>query len=283
MKIAIIGVGEVGSCFAEALYGQGHELLLCDNKITRRIETVASRMGLTPVEEVGDWVRDADAVIVSTTGIESKAVSMQCAELLRPDTWLADFTTAHPDDKRAASAHANRCSVKYADVAIMGGISLTYAKTPLLVAGDGAAQLSALLAPLSSAIRVIDRPAGDAVALKLLRSVFTKGMEALGVEMLLVAEQQGVREQLYEVLSDIDDGPIRNFLDMVVRTHVIHAARRSHEVAQAAEQMASLGHPSRVLPGVRDRFEATVHALGRRPIQQEVSTVDDALDWLRSV
>lgn len=162
----------------------------------------------------------------------------------------------------------------------MGGISLTHARTPLLVSGDGADRLAALLAPLQGKVRVVRGEAGDAISLKLLRSVFTKGLEALGVEVLVAAQRQGVREQLYEVLSDIDNTPLREFVEMVVRTHVVHAARRAHEVDQAAQQLALLGLPSRVLPGVRERFTATANLLGRCPLPQEQPTLEQALEWL---
>jgi 3-hydroxyisobutyrate dehydrogenase len=118
--------------------------------------------------------------------------------------------------------------------------------------------------------------------LKILRSVFTKGMEALAVEMLTSAERQGVREKLYEQLSDIDRIPLRDFLDMLVRTHVVHAKRRAHEVHDAQAELAAQGLPSLVLPGVERRFRATAEALERRAPEAAQPDADQALQWLLS-
>jgi len=280
MKVALIGLGEVGRCFAEALHAQGMELILIEKKISETAAALTQRMGIAPHSQVGPCLSEAHAVLVCSTGAESRTISIQCLQLLQAGALIADFTTADPTHKREAAAAARERSIQYADVAIMGGISLTHARTPLLVSGDGADRLAALLAPLQGAVRVVQGEAGDAIALKLLRSVFTKGLEALGVEVLVAAQRQGVREQLYEVLADIDNTPLRDFVDMVVRTHVVHAARRTHEVEQAAEQLALLGLPSRVLPGVRERFAATTAQLERRPLPQEQPTIEQALDWL---
>jgi hypothetical protein len=114
----------------------------------------------------------------------------------------------------------------------------------------------------------------------MLRSVFTKGMEALCVEMLTAAEKRGLREQLYNVLSDIDKSELRSFIEMLVRTHVVHAKRRAHEVAEAERQLALAGVPSLVLPGVESRFLATISSLEKRPLPVPEPTVDEALQWL---
>ncbi|WP_034691755.1 NAD(P)-binding domain-containing protein [Acidovorax sp. MR-S7] len=280
MKVALIGLGEVGRCFAQALHAQGMELILVEREISEAAAALAQRMGIAPHAAVGPWLREAHAVLVCSTGLESRTISIQCSQILQAGALIADFTTADPAHKREAAAAAHERLIQYADVAIMGGISLTHARTPLLVSGDGADRLAALLAPLQGAVRVVQGEAGDAIALKLLRSVFTKGLEALGVEVLVAAQRQGVREQLYEVLADIDSTPLRDFVDMVVRTHVVHAARRAHEVEQAAQQLALLGLPSRVLPGVRERFAATAAQRERRPLPQEQPTLEQALDWL---
>ncbi len=280
MKVALIGLGEVGRCFAEALHSQGIDLVLVEKKISETAKALTQRMGIFPHTEIGPWLSTAHAALVCSTGSESRTISIQCSKHLPAGSLIADFTTADPSHKREAAAAAHQQSIQYADVAIMGGISLTHARTPLLVSGDGADRLAALLAPLQGKVRVVRGEAGDAISLKLLRSVFTKGLEALGVEVLVAAQRQGVREQLYEVLSDIDNTPLREFVEMVVRTHVVHAARRAHEVEQAAQQLALLGLPSRVLPGVRERFTATANLLGRCPLPQEQPTLEQALEWL---
>ncbi len=122
--------------------------------------------------------------------------------------------------------------------------------------------------------------AGDAISLKILRSVFTKGMEALCVELLISAQKQGVREKLYQQLDDIDQTPLRDFIDMLVRTHVVHAGRRAHEVHDATNELAQQGITSLVLPGVEQRFRDTANKLETHPMTFADPNVGQGLQWL---
>jgi 3-hydroxyisobutyrate dehydrogenase len=67
---------------------------------------------------------------------------------------------------------------------------------------------------------------------------------------------------------------------MLVRTHVIHAKRRAHEVHDAQQELASQGLPSQVLPGVEQRFLDTASRLERRPLAMPDPDIDQALEWL---
>ena len=100
----------------------------------------------------------------------------------------------------------------------MGAIALLAERTPLLCAGQGADQVIALAASGGAPARAIDGAPGDAVRLKLLRSIMTKGMESLAVECLVAANAMGLRASLYEVLSDIDRTPLTTFMDAFVRS-----------------------------------------------------------------
>ena len=281
MKIAIIGLGEVGRCYAKALHAGGYALSLCDARPAPAAANLASAWELPVQTAIGAWLADYDWVLSCVTGAHALGVVEQCLAHALPGTTLCDLTTASPDTKRTAAKQAGDSSVRYVDVAIMGAISLNLEKTPLLASGAGASEFAELLAKANGKVRVIEGgAAGDAIALKILRSVFTKGMEALSVELLMAAEAQGVREKLYEQLRDIDETPLRTFIDMLVRTHVVHARRRAHEVHDAAAELAKHGLPSVVLPGVERRFEQTIQCLERQAPAQVEPTVDEALAWL---
>lgn len=281
MQIAIIGMGEVGRCYARALHAAGFELSVCEAMPSQAAADFAASTGLHIHTKAGAWLASATWVLSCVTGSQALAVVEQVIPHLAQSAAIADFTTASPDVKRKAGHLAQQHGLRYVDTAIMGAISLNWERTPLLLSGDGAKELQALLEKAGGRIRVIeDGAAGDAISLKILRSVFTKGMEALSVELLMSAEKQGVREKLYEQLSDIDETPLRDFLDMLVRTHVIHAGRRAHEVLDAQRELASQDLPSLVLPGVEQRFRATAKNLEQHALGTPEPTVEQALAWL---
>lgn len=281
MKVAIIGLGEVGRCYARPLHDRNIELSLCEARPSEAAREMAACWGLPLHAAPGAWLADAGWVLSCVTGVQALPVAQQAAAQMARGAGLADLTTASPALKRQAASQAAERGVRYVDTAIMGAISLNGVKTPLLAAGAGAQEFQALMSSAGGLVQVIDGgTAGDAISLKILRSVFTKGMEALAVELLTSAEKQGVREKLYEQLSDIDQTPLRSFIDMLVRTHVIHAKRRAHEVHDAQQELASQGLPSQVLPGVEQRFLATASRLERHPLPMPDPDIDQALQWL---
>lgn len=149
--------------------------------------------------------------------------------------------------------------------------------------GPAPAAAVAVLAGIGAPVNTIkDGKAGDAAALKILRSVFTKGLEALAVECLVTAEQQGVTDNLFAALADIDRTPLREVLEAFVRTHVIHAPRRLREAEEAERQLRRAHLPVAVLPGMRALFERTcADIIARAPIAGDsVPTAADAFAWL---
>lgn len=281
LRIAIIGLGEVGRCYAKSLHEAGFELLLCEAMPSPAAIELSTQWSLPLQDKPGEWLAAADWVVSCVTGSFALSVTQQVLPYIKKGAGLADFTTASPQTKRQAAKMAAEQSVRYVDTAIMGAISLNWIRTPLLASGQGAEEMKSFIEQAGGRVQVIrGGAAGDAIALKILRSVFTKGMEALSVELLISAEKQGVREKLYEQLQDIDQTPLRNFIDMLVRTHVIHAKRRAHEVHDANNELISQGLPSLVLPGVEQRFLATAKKLEKQPLETVDPNVEQALQWL---
>lgn len=281
MNIAIIGLGEVGRCLASHLIAQGGTPQLCEARPSPAALHLAEAAGIGIEAMPGPWLAGADWVFSCVTGAVSLAVAESALPFLAHGQRYADLTTASPDSKRRAARRAAAAGIDYVDVAIMGSIAMLGPRTPLLAAGAEAAAFCSLINSTGGrASCVADGQPGDAIALKFMRSMFTKGLEALAVELLVYAERAGARAQLFAQLQDIDDMPLKTLLEGLVRTHVIHARRRAHEVEEAAREMASHGLSSLVLPGVAQRFQATVAQVGDRPLAAADVSLEQALEWL---
>jgi len=194
---------------------------------------------------------------------------------------FADMTTCNPVEIRKAAGLAANIGIDYVDVAIMGIVALAGIKTPLLCAGPSAAKVCAIFEKVGAPVRIVaNGAAGDASTLKIIRSIFAKGLEALAIETLMAAEKVGVTEELYEVLTDIDENSLRSTLESFVKTHLIHAPRRLREIQEAERLLNEAGLPVAVLPGVRTLFERTCRYLKQDFVQEMPATAQVALDWL---
>ncbi|AWB32836.1 NAD(P)-dependent oxidoreductase [Orrella marina] len=263
MKSMIIGMGEVGCCLFEALHEGGMPIQVAiDKRLSERAKGLTAKYGTQTAQDVRDHLQDVEVILSCVEGETAPVIAEIISEHGRPGQILIDFSTASADAKRQASALLAKREITYIDVAIMGAIALTGASTSMIAAGvsadsKGQSTIEAMQGAGIPVKVISNSQAGDAISLKLLRSVFTKGLEALTTECLSAAEHLGVRESLYEVLSDIDKAHLPRFLEMLVTTHLVHAERRRKEVERANEQLVELGLTSLMLPAVTAVFERT--------------------------
>ena len=279
MKTIILGGGVVGQCYAQALAAQGHTLVgFCDPQPSDALRALAGAHGAALHAAPGPWMQGAELAVSAVFGTVALDVARQALPHLPAGALYLDMTTADPEDMARAEQLAQAGGHRFVDVAITGAVNLSGARTPLLCAGASAPEAAALLTACGAPIRTVGAQAGDAASLKLLRSIFTKGMEALAVECLVTAERKGLRAALHDVLSDIDEGSLRETMESMVRTHIPHAARRRNEVIEAQHQMRLAGVAPLVLPGVQQLFERTQQALAAQGYGGQSTA--EALAWL---
>ncbi|WP_240933274.1 DUF1932 domain-containing protein [Diaphorobacter sp. HDW4B] len=275
----------VGACYTQAFLEQEHCLVgMCDLQpnaaVVGAVQAVGAQMHAAP----GPWLAGADMVVSAVFGTVAREVFEASLPYLQDGVLYVDMTTADPGEMREcaelAQLGAQRKAVHFVDVAITGAVNLGGKKTPLLVAGSKAGFVRELFLPFGGSVRVVGEQPGDAASLKLLRSIYTKGTEALAVECLVTAQQMGLHEQLYAVLQDINETPLRTLMESMVRTHIPHSARRRNEVAEAQQQMVRNGLAPVVLPAVKALFAATAQAHATQPFAG--TSIDEAIAWLGS-
>jgi len=281
MKIGIIGAGEVGLTYARPWSAAGHDIVLCDLKPSPRAQAFAAELGLHVSTSIAEVVPGCDVVVSCVFGTVSLPVAQQALGGMQNNALFVDMTTADPAQIRTAAVQAAQLGIAYVDVAILGAIALTHEKTNLLGAGAGIDRALGLFASAGAPLKPVeDGAAGDAAALKILRSVFTKGLEALTIECFMAAEKQGVTDKLHDALSDIDQTSLRDFLGALIRTHVVHAPRRLKEVEEAERQLRAADMPVSVLPGVRALFQRTAEQISLSPPQAAAPNLQEAFEWL---
>jgi len=287
MRVAMIGMGEVGRTFFEALNHNGVGVSwVVEKRVTGSMRASCEKYKATLTEDIATVIDEVDMFLSCVDGETAKSIASMLMHNARKGQVLVDFSTASAQTKRECGLGLAQHEISYVDIAIMGAIALTGHKTKMLAAGvkpDAACQKGiALLQRGGLPISIIDdSQPGDAISLKLLRSIFTKGLEALTVECLATAEHLGVRQGLYDVLADVDNTPLAEFLEMLVQTHLVHAARRGKEVQRAHEQVESLGLSSLMLPAVEAVFSRT-HALAQTQ-SSDLPNTDTALRALINI
>jgi 3-hydroxyisobutyrate dehydrogenase len=283
LRITLVGFGDVGQAYAAALLEQGVPVRVFHPAPRAPARDAAARLGLAIETDPAAACRDSDLVLNVAPGSQALPTALALAPHLRAGALFADLSSAAPDALREAATHFGAAG--YVDGAILGAVSIHGHRTPILASGEGAPRLKRLLEPLGFPVDVMaDGVPGDATALKLVRSVLTKGMDAVVLECLLIAESLGLRHQLMAQLGDLDASPLTELMQMFVRTHAPHALRRLHEMEAIEETLHGLDVPLIMTPATKRRFARSVEMLGEGASVPSTppgaSVFDRAIPWM---
>ncbi|MEN3350823.1 MAG: hypothetical protein V7632_4458 [Bradyrhizobium sp.] len=248
-KIGFVGFGEAAQCFAAHLVGNGAAapLVFCEGKTNRppysdAFRDTAAAHGVELVDSLAALMARADIVFSAVVVATADPVGKAMAALVRPGMLVVDVNASTPRAKRLVGDAVAAKGGAFVDANLMGAVSIYGAAVPLYCSGDGAARFAETFAPLGFTIELAGPQAGTAAAVKMLRSVVTKGMEALIVEALTAASLAGVRsEALRGICEPMDATRYSKFVDMCVRTDVLHAERRAVEMDGVAEGLREIG------------------------------------------
>ena len=232
MRVAILGIGEVGSTLASNLLAAGVQVSGWDPN-PRNLPD-----GLHFAASNAEAVKGANLILSANLAAVSVDVAREVLPQLEENQVYADMNTASPGTKQAIDSLLADSPALFADVAIMAPIAPKRIRTPLLVSGNGASQFAELYSKFGSPITVLDEAAGYAAILKLVRSIFYKGLAAVVIETLEAAEKLNLdayaREQMMTILRD------EPMIDRFVNGSRIHARRRIHEMDTVIELLQSL-------------------------------------------
>ncbi len=235
--VAVLGLGEAGGRLAADLVTAGAEVHGYDPFIASAPD------GVVRTGDPAAAVSGSTVVLALTTAASALAAAESALPGLRAGVIYADLNTASPTLKREVAALVSDTGALFADIALLGPIPTRGLGAPALASGPGAAAFAELLVPLGMPVEVVSERVGDAAVMKLVRSVFMKGLAATTIESLRAAEAAGHAEWLEREIADVIGGP---FLERLVEGSRTHAARRVEEMEAAAALLRELGVEPRV-------------------------------------
>ena len=130
----------------------------------------------------------------------------------------------------------------YIDVAVLAPVEPSRLAVPLLISGDAADEALAMLRSIGFRdLRAIGGEVGRASAIKMIRSIMIKGVEALTDEMMAAAQRADVTE---EVLASLDASeklkPWAERAAYNMERMATHGLRRAAEMEEVAKTLTAL-------------------------------------------
>lgn len=268
-RIAFIGFGEAGHAIAAGLREEGvtdiaaWDILFPQAAGAKLVEA-AKAIGVRVASSAEDAVCDAGLVIAAVTAASSHEAAQSVHGHLTGKPFYLDVNSVSPG-RKLASAKLLGDTARYVDVAIVSPIYPARHKSPMMLAGPYAGEIEPLLTSLGMQTQVVGEKTGDAAAIKMVRSVMIKGIEALTLECFLAAQRAGVVEQVASSLKNnyptLDWNKISEYN---IERMASHGIRRAAEMREVAETLRELGVTPLMTDGTIER-QQEMGEMGRQP------------------
>ena len=245
-RVSFIGFGEAGQAIASGLRESGIERIaawdiLFPEPAGERLRAAGEKIGVRLANSAADAVAETDMIISAVTAASSLEAARSVAPHLTAKPYYLDINSVSPGRKRETAKLLGE-SARYVDVAVIAPIHPARHRTPLLISGPHAEEISPLLRELEMQLSVVGPDTGNAAAIKMIRSVMIKGIEALTLECFLAATRAGVLDEVTASLkNNYPTLDWRKIADYNLERMASHGERRAAEMEESAATLRELG------------------------------------------
>ena len=246
-RIAFIGFGEAGQAIAAGLHDASAaqvtawDILFPQGATSDKLRRAADASGVRCAASAADAVRQVDLIVSAVTAASSVEAAESVKAHLHGKPLFLDINSVSPGRKQD-SAKLLGDAARNIDVAVLAPIYPARHQTPLLIAGPDSQAVAPTLANLGMRASIAGDEIGAAAAIKMVRSVMIKGIEALTLECFLAAARAGVIDEV--AASMRNNYPGLDWAKIVpynLERMAVHGERRAAEMEEVAETLRELG------------------------------------------
>ncbi|UZT81858.1 DUF1932 domain-containing protein [Caproicibacterium sp. BJN0003] len=262
MKIGFIGYGEAAYNISFGLNKEGlkgiraTDAMMNDSVMGKQVHTRAEAAGVTLVssnKEIAQW---ADLIFAAVPSSFTMDVCKDVESVLRPGQLYVDVSASTPSIKQAIWEQVKNTGVLFTDAAMLGSLPKDQHRVPITASGNGAEEFKKLMTPYGMKITLAGEKAGAASAIKLVRSIYMKGIAGLMIEMLQAADAYGVSEEVIASISKSMDGiPFTSHLDRLVTGSALHCTRRAAELKGSIAMLGEANLSSDMTKATKQRLQ----------------------------
>ena len=227
MKIGFLGFGEVASTLAAGLLSNGANVFTCVEGRSFRTKELVKETEINLCKSNRELAESCDILISAVTPSQAVEVAKSVGKYFKGI--YIDMNNISPSTaEKALSYIENR---KTADASIIGSVRKKGVDAHILVSGPYAEQF-AELNRYGMNISVIGAEIGQASAIKLFRSSFTKGISALLFETLYSAYKMGIEEETLKYIAETEGESFRESAVSRIISSAVHSKRRAEEMEE---------------------------------------------------
>jgi len=184
----------------------------------------------------------APLVFSVVTADQAETAALAALPGLARGALFFDCNSCAPQTKARSAERVEAAGGRYVDVAVMSPVYPRLHRAPLLISGPHADAAAAALRSLDMAPAIHDGPVGSSSAVKMIRSVMIKGLEALACECALAGRAAGVDAVVLASLDESFPGfDWKKRVAYMMERVMTHGVRRAAEMREVALTVDGLG------------------------------------------
>ncbi len=255
LTIGVVSPGDMGHSVGNRLREHGARVLTSLEGRSERSRGLAAEAGIEDAGTLADLVREVDVLLSILVPAEATGLADRVASALKQTgtaPLYVDCNAIAPQTVRAIGETILAAGGRFADVGIVGPPPRKDGTTRFYVSGPGAAEFGGL-AEYGLDVRSLGDEIGKASGFKMCYAALTKGLTALGTELLVAARLLGIEAELRaeqeESVPDLLASLARSAPTMPPKAY-----RWVGEMEEIAKTFSALGLTPKILEGAAEHY-----------------------------
>ncbi len=261
LKLGIIGFGEAGYYLTKEFVENSVQIFAYDSVVTgggdraALVTRRAAENGVTLVNSLEELFDCSEVIFCLTSAGSALPIAKSIEPLLREEQVYADLNSTSPMTKEKIADALASAKGEFIEAAVMNAVPAKKTKVPICVCGKHAEAFAQRLNACGMNVTAMGEKIGSASALKMLKSVLSKGIIALITETVFCTEKYGLTEKVLSSLKNtIDMMTYEKFCHYVVTQASVHHERLSKEMDEVLETLDGLGENAIMTRATREKF-----------------------------
>lgn len=262
VSVGFIGFGEAASELATGLFSEGltniiaYDVMINDDVWGEKITSKAQEIGIELVANLVEVLERSEIVIVAVPANKALEVAQSCVSNVNKNILYVDVSASTPKTKVEISTLITSVNCLFVDVAMLGALPVYKHKVPIILSGSGANLFTEKMGKYGMNLTDIGNEPGAASAVKLIRSIFMKGVSALYIELLEAAYKYKVEDIVLQSISKTMDAfNFEQTMNRLVIGSAIHAERRAVELNGSIEMLSEIDLDAGMSISAKEKLE----------------------------